>query len=183
MVYLMFVRLTCWIALLARSVRHDVLASIGVRHELPTRFVIPAGGGARWRAMPSGSTCRLGSGQGSGKERPCRLVQRDRLDQLRARVLPVGAVSGSVTADRALLAALLHRLPGHVLKRLPLVVHPDTVIMERRVQTCRRELLDRTLIWNRSHLLHEQFLQRAPAASGHPERSPAPATARAAGGC
>ena len=35
-------------------------------------------------------------------------------------------------------------------------------IMERRVQTCRRELLDRTLIWNQSHLLHalrefEQF--------------------------
>jgi len=35
-------------------------------------------------------------------------------------------------------------------------------IMERWVQTCRRELLDCTLIWNRSHLLHalrefEQF--------------------------
>ncbi|MFJ5725270.1 integrase core domain-containing protein [Streptomyces sp. NPDC093149] len=35
-------------------------------------------------------------------------------------------------------------------------------IMERWVQTCRRELLDRTLIWNRRHLLHvlrefEQF--------------------------
>jgi transposase InsO family protein len=27
-------------------------------------------------------------------------------------------------------------------------------IMERRVQTCRRELLDRTLIWNQHHLLH-----------------------------
>ena len=27
-------------------------------------------------------------------------------------------------------------------------------IMERRVQTCRHELLDRTLIWNRHHLLH-----------------------------
>jgi putative transposase len=27
-------------------------------------------------------------------------------------------------------------------------------IMERWVQTCRRELLDRTLIWNRRHLLH-----------------------------
>jgi putative transposase len=26
--------------------------------------------------------------------------------------------------------------------------------MERWVQTCRRELLDRTLICNRSHLLH-----------------------------
>jgi putative transposase len=35
-------------------------------------------------------------------------------------------------------------------------------IMERWVQTCRRELLDRTLIWNQTHLLHtlrefEQF--------------------------
>ncbi|MGI8335230.1 hypothetical protein ACRYCC_35220 [Actinomadura scrupuli] len=26
--------------------------------------------------------------------------------------------------------------------------------MERWVQTCRRELLDRTLIWNQRHLLH-----------------------------
>ena len=35
-------------------------------------------------------------------------------------------------------------------------------IMERWVQSCRRELLDRTLIWNQRHLLHalrefEQF--------------------------
>ncbi|MER5261813.1 integrase core domain-containing protein [Actinosynnema sp. NPDC002837] len=35
-------------------------------------------------------------------------------------------------------------------------------IMERWIRTCRRELLDRTLIWNRRHLLHalreyEQF--------------------------
>ncbi|ROP41779.1 integrase core domain-containing protein [Saccharothrix texasensis] len=35
-------------------------------------------------------------------------------------------------------------------------------IMERWIRTCRRELLDRTLIWNRAHLLHalreyEQF--------------------------
>jgi hypothetical protein len=35
-------------------------------------------------------------------------------------------------------------------------------IMERWVQTCRRELLDRTLIWNQRHLLYalrefEQF--------------------------
>ncbi|MFF3959283.1 integrase core domain-containing protein [Streptomyces sp. NPDC001890] len=27
-------------------------------------------------------------------------------------------------------------------------------VMERRVQTCRRELLDRTSIWNQRHLLH-----------------------------
>jgi hypothetical protein len=26
--------------------------------------------------------------------------------------------------------------------------------MERWVQTCRRELLERTLIWNQRHLLH-----------------------------
>jgi putative transposase len=35
-------------------------------------------------------------------------------------------------------------------------------VMERWVQTCRRELLDRTLIWNQRHLLYalrefEQF--------------------------
>jgi len=38
----------------------------------------------------------------------------------------------------------------------------DEVIGKRRVQTCRHELLDRTLIWNQAHLLHalrefEQF--------------------------
>ena len=27
-------------------------------------------------------------------------------------------------------------------------------VMERWIQTCRRELLDRTLIWNQGHLLH-----------------------------
>jgi transposase InsO family protein len=27
-------------------------------------------------------------------------------------------------------------------------------LIERWIQTCRRELLDRTLIWNQSHLLH-----------------------------
>jgi putative transposase len=29
-------------------------------------------------------------------------------------------------------------------------------VMERWVQTCRRELLDRTLIWNQRHLLYAQ---------------------------
>lgn len=38
-------------------------------------------------------------------------------------------------------------------------------IMERWIQTCRRELLDRTLIWNQCHLLHalreyERFYNR-----------------------
>ena len=50
-------------------------------------------------------------------------------------------------------------------------------IMERWVQTCRRELLDRTLIWNQRHLLHalrefETVLQRAQAAPGHRQRPP-----------
>jgi putative transposase len=44
--------------------------------------------------------------------------------------------------------------------------------MERWVQTCRRELLDRTLVWNQAHLLHatapvRAVLQRPPAASGN----------------
>jgi hypothetical protein len=58
--------------------RRDVLAAIGVRQELPTRFVIPAGGfGATrnsaltpgstcWRARPSGSTYRPGSARVQG---------------------------------------------------------------------------------------------------------------------
>jgi putative transposase len=41
-------------------------------------------------------------------------------------------------ADRALLAALLHRLPRHVLKRLHLVVHPDTVLRWHRDMLARR---------------------------------------------
>lgn len=49
-------------------------------------------------------------------------------------------------------------------------------IMERWVQTCRRELLDRTLIWNQRHLLHalrefEKFYNERPQATpGHRER-------------
>ncbi|MEV0136786.1 integrase core domain-containing protein, partial [Dactylosporangium sp. NPDC050688] len=59
-------------------------------------------------------------------------------------------------------------------------------IMERWVQTCRRELLDRTLIWNQRHLLHalreyEQFYNRhrphQGIANARPLRSlPAPIT-------
>src|ERR1022692_906446 len=41
-------------------------------------------------------------------------------------------------ADRALLAALLHRLPRHVLKRLRLVVRPDTVLRWHRDLVARR---------------------------------------------
>jgi hypothetical protein len=48
-------------------------------------------------------------------------------------------------------------------------------IMERWVQTCRRELLDPTLIWNQSHLLHalgefEQFYNE----DGRTRASPIP---------
>jgi hypothetical protein len=53
-------------------------------------------------------------------------------------------------------------------------------IMERWVQTCRRELLDRTLIWNQRHLLqalHESILQWTPPAPGHRQ---CPATASVA---
>ena len=41
-------------------------------------------------------------------------------------------------ADRALLAALLHRLPRDVLKRLHLVVRPDTVLRWHRDLLARR---------------------------------------------
>ena len=41
-------------------------------------------------------------------------------------------------ADRALLAALLHRLPRHVLKRLHLAVRPDTVLRWHRDMLARR---------------------------------------------
>jgi putative transposase len=57
--------------------------------------------------------------------------------------------------DRAFLAALLHRLPRVRLRRLTTGVRVPRMnsIMERWVGTCRRELLDRTLIWNHTHLL------------------------------
>ena len=62
-------------------------------------------------------------------------------------------------------------------------------IMERWVQTCRRELLDRTLIWNQAHLLHalrefEQFynahrphqgIANARRCTHCPHQSPSPA--------
>ncbi|MEU8798595.1 hypothetical protein [Spirillospora sp. NPDC048819] len=54
-------------------------------------------------------------------------------------------------------------------------------VMERRVQTCRRELLDRMLIWNQRHLLHapprvRDLLQRTPPAPRHRQRTPVEAT-------
>ncbi|PWI06746.1 integrase [Streptomyces sp. NWU339] len=53
------------------------------------------------------------------------------------------ALSGAVLAD-----AGLEVVPGGV--RMPRM----NAVMERWVQTCRRELLDRTLIWDQRHLLH-----------------------------
>lgn len=52
-------------------------------------------------------------------------------------------------------------------------------VLERWAQTCRHELLDRTLIWNQAHLLHapsgvRAVLQRSSATPGHRERTPAP---------
>jgi putative transposase len=55
-------------------------------------------------------------------------------------------------------------------------------IMERWVQTCRRELLDLTLIWNQAHLLHalREFEQFYNTHRPHQGIANAPATARAA---
>jgi putative transposase len=57
-------------------------------------------------------------------------------------------------------------------------------IIERWVQTCRRELLDRTLIWNQRHLLYalrefEDFYNGHRPHQGHRERRPATPAARA----
>ncbi|GAA1122599.1 hypothetical protein [Streptomyces javensis] len=41
-------------------------------------------------------------------------------------------------SDRAFLAALLHRLPLHVLRRLRLLVRPDTVLRWHRTLIARR---------------------------------------------
>ncbi|MEU0569232.1 integrase core domain-containing protein [Nonomuraea sp. NPDC005983] len=53
----------------------------------------------------------------------------------------------------AALDAVLADAGVHIIKsgvRMPRM----NSIMERRIQTCRRELLDRTLIWNQRHLLY-----------------------------
>ena len=56
-------------------------------------------------------------------------------------------------------------------------------IAERWIETCRRELLDRTLIWNQHHLLHSarirSLLQPPPAPPRHRERPPAASTTAA----
>lgn len=79
------------------------------------------------------------------------------------------------------------RPDGHGHRRRP-QRRPDAPqknsIMERWVQTCRRELLDHTLIWNQQHLLHarrefELFYHGAPSAAGHRERTPVVPVARA----
>jgi putative transposase len=55
-------------------------------------------------------------------------------------------------------------------------------IMERWVQTCRRELLDRTLIWNQAHLLHalREFEQSYNSHRPSPGNRERPAAARIA---
>ncbi len=63
------------------------------------------------------------------------LVLQRQLGPDRARFTP---------ADRALLAALLHRLPRNVLKRLHLVVHPDTVLRWHRDMLARRRVACRS---------------------------------------
>lgn len=49
--------------------------ALGVRSSAPTP------GCTCWPLKPSGLTCRPGSGQGSGTERPCRFVESDQLGQ------------------------------------------------------------------------------------------------------
>ncbi len=55
-------------------------------------------------------------------------------------------------------------------------------ISERRVQTCRHELPDRTLMWNEHHLRHAlpefETHHHTPAPSGHGPGRPAPRSAR-----
>jgi hypothetical protein len=50
-------------------------------------------------------------------------------------------------------------------------------VMERWIQSCRHELLDRTLIWNQAHPLHalrehELHYNRHPATSGYANARP-----------
>jgi hypothetical protein len=59
--------LRCLVGLLAVLVRSDLSKDAESVHALPSRFVIPAGRRARWRARPGGLTCRLGSGRGQGR--------------------------------------------------------------------------------------------------------------------
>jgi len=54
--------------------------------------------------------------------------------------------------DRAWLALLAGTVPAERLAAMRLVVASGT-IMERWIGSCRRELLDRTLIWNQRHLM------------------------------
>jgi putative transposase len=62
---------------------------------------------------------------------------------------------------------------------VPAVRMPQmNAISERRVHSCRREFLDRTLIWDRHHLSRalrefEAFNNQPPAPPGHRERQAA----------
>ena len=70
---------------------------------------------------------------------PCLSACTKRLPQLGTVNTGQEATQGRFTpGDRALLAALVHRLPRDVLKRLHLVVRPDTVLRWHRDLVARR---------------------------------------------
>jgi putative transposase len=71
-----------------------------------------------------------------------------------------GTPQASAEKGKAVLAALVERFDA-VLEDAGIKIILSGIqmprmnsIMERWVQTCRHELLDRTLIWNQRHLLH-----------------------------
>jgi putative transposase len=55
--------------------------------------------------------------------------------------------------------------------RSPIQAPPANAIMERRIGSCRRELLDRTLIWNQRHLLNVLHKHEVHHNSHRPHRS------------
>jgi transposase InsO family protein len=63
------------------------------------------------------------------------------------------AKDAEILALRHQITVLERQLHGQVILRGVRVPRMNAV-MERWIQTCRRELLDRTLIWNQRHLLH-----------------------------
>ena len=84
-------------------------------------------------ALPCCGCCRRAARTRTRKSSRCATSSWSRSAQLgpgRVRFTP---------SDRALLAALLHRLPGNVLKRLHLAVRPDTVLRWHRDLVARRD--------------------------------------------
>ncbi|WP_344597906.1 integrase core domain-containing protein [Streptomyces violaceusniger] len=73
-----------------------------------------------------------------------------------------GTAGPEAAARQGLITAAHRRKHGLYIYRRSRVGQRMNSIMEGWIQTCRRELLDRTLIWNQRHLLHalrefEQF--------------------------